>query len=159
MDPLGGARRRPFLEGPEGDRAGGGWCSHGLPRAAVRPARQSPHAGGLHARMLEVARPVSVDAGEIVDAELVEDGEVMPAVAPHVRLRIDQHTVLRPGQPIPTADDPVQQYTERDLYVSEETSQALDEAEAEGSAPRRTAMNGFETWCASVGRVADPCTT
>ncbi|MEU5748209.1 tyrosine-type recombinase/integrase [Streptomyces sp. NPDC047726] len=102
---------------------------------------------------------MSVDAGEIVDAELVEDGEVMPAVAPHVRLRIDQHTVLRPGQPIPTADDPVQQYTERDLYVSEETSQALDEAEAEGSAPRRTAMNGFETWCASVGRVADPCTT
>ncbi|MFD4795016.1 tyrosine-type recombinase/integrase [Streptomyces anulatus] len=99
------------------------------------------------------------DADAVVDAELVEESELEPARAASARFLVDQHTVLRPGQPIPTTDDPVQQYTERDLYVSAETSAALDEAEDEGSAPRRTAMNGFETWCASVGRVANPCTT
>ncbi|MFB7403355.1 tyrosine-type recombinase/integrase [Streptomyces rubiginosohelvolus] len=102
---------------------------------------------------------MSLDAADkVIDAELVEEGELEPAESP-VRLLVDQHTVLRPGQPIPTTADPVQRYTEQDLYVSDETSQALDEAEEEGSAPRRTAMNGFEAWCASVGRVANPCTT
>ncbi|MGW2550080.1 hypothetical protein [Streptomyces sp. NPDC001635] len=95
---------------------------------------------------------------EVVDAELVEDGELVPAGKPAGRPLVDQHTVLRPGQGIPTADDGPQ-YTERDLYLSEETAEALEEAEREGSAPRRTAMRGFEAWCAEQGRVANPCTT
>lgn len=95
---------------------------------------------------------------EIVDAELVEDGELVP-VRLTGRPLVDQHTVLMPGEKIPTSDDPGTTYTERDLYVSEETAQAIKEAEEEGSPQRRTAMGLFETWCAEQGRVAKPCTT
>lgn len=95
---------------------------------------------------------------EIVDAELVEDGELVPA-APAARPLVDEHTVLMPGESIPTSDDPRTTYTERDLYVSEETAQALKEAKEEGSPQRRTAMGLFEAWCAAQGRVAEPCTT
>ncbi|MEV6653935.1 tyrosine-type recombinase/integrase [Streptomyces sp. NPDC051219] len=100
------------------------------------------------------------DADEIVDAELVEPGAVVPAPStPAARPRVDQHTVLRPGQEIPTTADRGPSYTERDLYISEETAKALDEVSAENSPPRRTAMRGFEAWCAKEGRVAVPCTT
>ncbi|MFH9576356.1 tyrosine-type recombinase/integrase [Streptomyces sp. NPDC017454] len=96
---------------------------------------------------------------EIVDAELVEDGELVP-VAPAAGLPlVDQHTVLMPGEAIPTTGDPRTTYTDRDLYVSEETAQAIKEADAEGSPQRRTAMRLFEAWCAEQGRVAKPCTT
>ncbi|MER7720722.1 tyrosine-type recombinase/integrase [Streptomyces flaveolus] len=95
---------------------------------------------------------------EIVDAELVEDGELVRA-APAARPLVDAHTVLMPGEDIPTSDDPRTTYTERDLYVSEETAQALKEAEREGAPQRRTAMRLFEAWCAEQGRVARPCTT
>ncbi|WP_331763604.1 tyrosine-type recombinase/integrase (plasmid) [Streptomyces hirsutus] len=95
---------------------------------------------------------------EIVDAELVEDGELVRA-APAARPLVDAHTVLMPGEEIPTSDDPRTTYTERDLYVSKETEQALKEAEREGSPQRRTAMRLFEAWCAEQGRVAKPCTT
>ncbi|MFG2795797.1 MULTISPECIES: tyrosine-type recombinase/integrase [Streptomyces] len=104
---------------------------------------------------------MSVDAAdeEIVDAELVEDGELVPVDEPAGRPLVDQHTVLLPGEHIPTSDDPGTTYTERDLYVSEETAQAIKEAEEEGSPQRRTAMGLFEAWCAEQGRVAKPCTT
>ncbi|MEV6121090.1 hypothetical protein AB0M23_11260 [Streptomyces sp. NPDC052077] len=95
---------------------------------------------------------------EIVDAELVEDGELVRA-APAARPLVDAHTVLMPGERVPTSDDPRTTYTERDLYVSEETSQALKEAEPDGSPQRRTAMRLFEAWCGEQGRVAKPCTT
>ncbi|MCM8550509.1 hypothetical protein [Streptomyces sp. STCH 565 A] len=95
---------------------------------------------------------------EIVDTEVVEDGELVRA-APAARPLVDAHTVLMPGEGVPTSDDPRTTYTERDLYVSEETSQALKEAERDGSPQRRTAMRLFETWCAEQGRVAKPCTT
>ncbi|MGW0767752.1 hypothetical protein [Streptomyces sp. NPDC002676] len=95
---------------------------------------------------------------KIVDAELVEDGELVRA-APAARPLVDAHTVLMPGEEIPTSDEPRTTYTERDLYVSEETAQALKEAEREGSPQRRTAMRLFEAWCAEQGRVAKPCTT
>ncbi|MFE9993489.1 tyrosine-type recombinase/integrase [Streptomyces avermitilis] len=98
------------------------------------------------------------DEYEIVDAELVEDGELVRA-APAARPLVDAHTVLMPGEEIPTSDDPRTTYTERDLYVSEETAQAIKEAEEEGSPQRRTAMGLFETWCAEQGRVTKPCTT
>ncbi|MFG2512648.1 tyrosine-type recombinase/integrase [Streptomyces sp. NPDC048584] len=98
------------------------------------------------------------DQDEIVDAELVEDGELVRA-APAVRPLVDEHTVLMPGEEIPTSDDPRTTYTERDLYVSEETAKALKEAEEEGSPQRKTAMDLFKAWCAEQGRVAKPCTT
>ncbi|MGA5798755.1 hypothetical protein ACPC27_30025 [Streptomyces cellulosae] len=104
---------------------------------------------------------MSVDAANegIVDAELVEGGELVP-VAPAAGLPlVDQHTVLMPGEAIPTTGDPRTTYTDRDLYVSEETAQAIREADAEGSPQRRTAMRLFEAWCAEQGRVAKPCTT
>ncbi|MEU2909153.1 tyrosine-type recombinase/integrase [Streptomyces massasporeus] len=95
---------------------------------------------------------------EVVYAEIVEGGE-LGRTAPAARPLVDAHTVLMPGEGIPTSDDPRATYTERDLYVSEETAQALKEAEEEGSPQRRTAMRLFEAWCAEQGRVAKPCTT
>lgn len=96
---------------------------------------------------------------DVVDAELVEHVELVRVAEPVARPRVDQHTVLRAGERIPTTDDLVATYTDRDLYLSEETTQALEEAEEDGSAPRRTAMKGFKAWCAQEGRVAEPCTT
>lgn len=88
------------------------------------------------------------------DAELVEDGELVRA-APAPRPLVDEHTVLRPGASIPTSDDPGTTYTERDLYVSEETARILDESDPGDSGP----MKAFNAWCAEQGRVAVPCTT
>ncbi|MFJ8201104.1 hypothetical protein [Streptomyces sp. NPDC096152] len=63
-------------------------------------------------------------------------------------------TVLYPGQEIPTiAEGP--QYTERDLYVSDETRRILEETDPTDSGP----MRAFMEWCAEQGRVAVPCTT
>ncbi|MFE6185493.1 tyrosine-type recombinase/integrase [Streptomyces sp. NPDC056465] len=104
---------------------------------------------------------MSVDAsdGEIVDAELVEPRELLLVAESAASPLVDPHTVLRAGEQIPSTDDPVTNYTTRDLYLSPETTQALEEAEEDGSAPRRTAMKGFKAWCAQEGRVAEPCTT
>ncbi|SEE84922.1 Site-specific recombinase XerD [Streptomyces sp. 2131.1] len=66
---------------------------------------------------------------EVVDAELVEDGELLPAIS------------------------------SRNRKLNPETAQALKEAAEEGSAPRRTAMNGFEKWCAEQNLPAIPCDT
>ncbi|MGA5191548.1 hypothetical protein ACPCSL_34020, partial [Streptomyces griseoincarnatus] len=101
---------------------------------------------------------VDVAEEETVDAELVEDAELGRTV-PAARPLVDAHTVLMPGEEIPTSEDPRTTYTERDLYVSEETAQAIKEAEEEGSLQRRTAMRLFEAWCSEQGRVAMPCTT
>ncbi|MFD5163634.1 hypothetical protein ACFWMJ_37220 [Streptomyces hawaiiensis] len=49
---------------------------------------------------------------EVVDAELVEDGELVRA-APAARPLVDAHTVLMPDEEIPTSDDPRTTYTER----------------------------------------------
>ncbi|MFG2141871.1 hypothetical protein [Streptomyces sp. NPDC048650] len=95
-----------------------------------------------------------VELVEIVDAELIDDEGPAPATPPAGRPLVDHHTVLRPGQEIPTAGNGPQ-YTERDLYVSEETARALDEAEGQEAGP----MRAFRTWCASEWRVAIPCTT
>lgn len=110
------------------------------------------------------------EPGEVVDAELVDDGH-LPALrpdeavahgrwTPDSRVVVDQHTILVPGQELPTeADQPT--YTERDLYVSESTAKRL----AEKSKPKNTDKNYrsqrgmFQRWCAEQGRVARPCTT
>lgn len=98
---------------------------------------------------------------EMVDAELVDDH--LPATIeprPAVRPLVDRHTVLLPGQDLPTeADQPT--YTERDLYVSPATAERLKNH----SKPRNTNKNYrsqrdlFAAWCAEHGRVARPCTT
>ncbi|GGR52292.1 tyrosine-type recombinase/integrase [Streptomyces griseomycini] len=97
---------------------------------------------------------VRAEDDEVVDAEFVEDGELVRA-APAPRPLVDEHTVLRPGESIPTSDDPGTTYTERDLYVSEETARILDESDPGDSGP----MKAFKAWCAEQGRVAVPCTT
>lgn len=99
---------------------------------------------------------------EVVDAELV-DNDHLPAPrhdAAPARPVVDQHTILVPGQELPTeADQPT--YTERDLYVSERTAKRL----AEKSKPKNTDKNYrsqrgmFQRWCEQQGRVHRPCTT
>lgn len=99
---------------------------------------------------------------EVVDAELVDDDH-LPALRPEAqpaRPVVDQHTILVPGQKLPTeADQPT--YTERDLYVSERTAKRI----AEKSKPKNTDKNYrsqrgmFQRWCAEQGRVHRPCTT
>lgn len=99
---------------------------------------------------------------EIVDAEVV-DGILLPAVraeAPPARPIVDRHTILVPGEALPTeADQPT--YTERDLYVSEATAERLKNK----SKPKNTSRTYdnqrhlFAEWCAREGRVAKPCTT
>jgi integrase len=104
---------------------------------------------------------VSTDAAdeEILDAELVEDGELVRAAGPAPRLLVDMHTMLMPGEAIPTSDDPGTRYTDRDVYLNEATAQAIREAEENASPQQRTAMRLFEAWCAEHGQVAKPCTT
>lgn len=96
---------------------------------------------------------------EVVDAELVDDDH-LPALpeTPTPRPLVDRHTILRPGE-LPATQRPT--YTERDFYISSETSKRMDE----GSAPKNTDSNyrsqrgKFDRWCADMGRVARPCTT
>ncbi|SFY41763.1 integrase [Streptomyces atratus] len=104
-----------------------------------------------------------LDAAEVVDAELVGDDELLPAVAgppPTAKPLVDQHTVLMPGETLPTAaDQPT--YTERDLYLSPETAERL-KAYADGHNTNknyRSQRGIFERWCDDMGRVARPCTT
>ncbi|GHA70662.1 hypothetical protein GCM10010372_82290 [Streptomyces tauricus] len=99
------------------------------------------------------------ETDEILDAELVGEGELVPLPEEAGRPLVGAHTVLFPGEEIPTSHDPRTTYTERDLYVSEETAKAIREAKDEGSPQRRTAMGLFEVWCAKQGRVSEPCTT
>ncbi|MEU6925477.1 integrase [Streptomyces sp. NPDC046631] len=100
---------------------------------------------------------------EVVDAELVDDDHLPATIQPRppaVRPVVDRHTILYPGQNLPTAaGQPV--YTERDLYVSERTQKRLEGK----SAPKNTSANYtsqrrlFAAWCDAQGRVARPCTT
>ncbi|MER6109327.1 tyrosine-type recombinase/integrase [Streptomyces hirsutus] len=91
---------------------------------------------------------------EIVDAELVEDGELALVDEPAPRLLVDRNTVLFPGQKLPTtADRP--KYTKRDLDLSPETEAILRSSDPAETGP----MRAFKAWCAEQGRVAVPCTT
>ncbi|WP_328491282.1 tyrosine-type recombinase/integrase [Streptomyces zaomyceticus] len=99
---------------------------------------------------------MSVDAtDEIIDAELVEEGEALALVdEPAPRLLVDQHTILHPGQGLPTtADGP--RYTDIDLRVSPETSALLKKLDPDETGP----MKAFRKWCGEQGRVPKPCTT
>jgi len=99
---------------------------------------------------------------DVVDAELVDDDH-LPALmepGPVARPAVDRHTVLMPGESLPTAED-TPRYTERDLYVSEKTAERLKNQSAprNTSANYRSQRNRFAAWCAEQGRVARPCTT
>ncbi|MET7713766.1 tyrosine-type recombinase/integrase [Streptomyces sp. NPDC005407] len=99
---------------------------------------------------------------DVVDAELVDDDH-LPAVvepSPAARPVVDRHTILYPGQGLPTeADQPT--YTERDLYISEKTAERLknQSAPANTSKNYESQRNIFAKWCEAQGRVARPCTT
>lgn len=97
---------------------------------------------------------------EVIDAEIVDDDHLPAVVQPAPRLLVDRHTILIPGQAIPTeADQPT--YTERDLYVSESTGERLKNK----SKPKNTSRTYdnqrdlFRRWCETEGRVTRPCTT
>ncbi|MEU2453862.1 tyrosine-type recombinase/integrase [Streptomyces sp. NPDC012765] len=100
------------------------------------------------------------DAEEVVDAELVDD-ELLPAVPAAVPARplVDRHTILYPGDGLPTAEQA--QYSRRDFEVSEATAERLKNK----SSPKNTDRNYknqrklFREWCEAMGRVARPCTT
>ncbi|MFB7919096.1 hypothetical protein [Streptomyces sp. NPDC056061] len=73
---------------------------------------------------------------------------------------VDRHTILYPGQSLPTeADQPT--HTERDLRVSQRTAERLERQ----SAPKNTSTNyhsqhdQLTAWCTEQGRIARPCTT
>ncbi|MFC4983142.1 hypothetical protein [Streptomyces atroolivaceus] len=102
------------------------------------------------------------DDMEVVDAELVDDGHLPATIHPRLMSArvVDRHTILHPGQGLPTESDQPR-YTERDLYVSEQTAERLGNQ----SAPRNASANylsqrdKFAAWCADEGPVARPCTT
>ncbi|MFJ4084905.1 tyrosine-type recombinase/integrase [Streptomyces iakyrus] len=95
------------------------------------------------------------DEDEIVDAELVDDGGLVLVEEPPAEPLVDFNTVLFPGQDVPTTEDRGPRYTERDLYVSAETAEILEETDPTDTGPLRA----FKEWCAEQGRVAVPCTT
>ncbi|MCG6496623.1 hypothetical protein [Kitasatospora sp. A2-31] len=150
-------------------------------RAEEMPASAAP----VVAELLPVAaEPEDVEEGP-VDAELVDaddalfpepadpgrhpepffDPALLPARTGHrspdpdARPLVDRHTMLRPGQAVPTtADAPV--YTEADFRISQSTADLIDSAApANTSRAYRSARQQFETWCRAEGRVPWPCTT
>ncbi|MER5728952.1 hypothetical protein ABT084_11565 [Streptomyces sp. NPDC002138] len=108
------------------------------------------------------------DTAEVIDAEIVDDGDHLPAVAVAVaeaaaaarRPLVDRHTILYPRDAVPTVAE-VPTYTLRDLQVSGATAERLKNK----SKPRNTNRNyssqrrNFAEWCEAMGRVARPCTT
>ncbi|UQI49741.1 tyrosine-type recombinase/integrase (plasmid) [Streptomyces sp. HU2014] len=103
------------------------------------------------------------ETGEVIEAELVTDGENLPApqqqLAATARALVNQHTILRPGELVPTtADSPT--YTRADFGISADTA-ARDARRGAANTRRNrsSAVAVFEAWCASRGRVAYPCTT
>lgn len=101
-------------------------------------------------------------AVEVVDAELVDDGEAaLPAVLEDQAARplITRHTMLAPGEAIPTTAD-APRYTEADFRISAETAQKVKTSGSENtSRTYRSARERFRTWCQDHGRVHLPCTT
>ncbi|RPE27251.1 tyrosine-type recombinase/integrase [Kitasatospora cineracea] len=98
---------------------------------------------------------------EVLDAELVEP-EVLPALAepaPRGRALVDRHTMLRPGQQVPTEEDRPR-YSEADFRISQATADLQDQAAPENTSRQyRSARGQFTAWCDQQGRVPLPCTT
>ncbi|MFF4409765.1 integrase [Streptomyces sp. NPDC001404] len=99
-----------------------------------------------------------IEAAEVVDAELVEDEN--PPIAPAARPLVDRHTILLPGEAVPTeADAP--RYTRADLEVSPATAELLKNHSKPDNTNRNytSQRENFRKWCAAMSRVHRPCTT
>ncbi|MFD4933385.1 hypothetical protein [Streptomyces virginiae] len=102
---------------------------------------------------------------EILDAELVEDGIVVPPAAAESgpRYLVTQHTMLAPGELPPLADQrPAWQ--DVDFRLSDEDVADLDEPDlAENTITNRNStIRAFEAWCAAQKpdpAIPWPCTT
>lgn len=102
--------------------------------------------------------------GEVVEAEIVED-ELLPATLrqparPALRPLVDRHTILYPGEAVPTdADAPT--YSRTDFEVSAATADRLRNKAAPANTNRNysSQRKNFAEWCEAMGRVARPCTT
>lgn len=100
---------------------------------------------------------------EVVQAELVREGEPGPAAAePQPRYLITQHTMLGPGELPPLANQRPA-WTDADFRLSAEDVADLDEPDlAENTIVNRdSTIRAFEEWCAAQDppRLANPCTT
>ncbi|WP_030372451.1 tyrosine-type recombinase/integrase [Streptomyces rimosus] len=98
---------------------------------------------------------------QVIDAELVTLDELAVAPEPSpVQYKVDQHTVLGPGQLPPRADE-TPGWTDADFRVSAEDIEELSDPDlAENTLyNRKRSVAAFEAWCAKEGRVAWPCTT
>lgn len=119
------------------------------PRHADAPAMGAPAPGPFAGRPWRAGEMGSTgscrwhmmeheDDMEVVDAELVDDGHLPATIHPRLMSAqvVDRHTILHPGQGLPTESDQPR-YTERDLYVSEQTTERLGNQ----SAPRNAGAN------------------
>ncbi|MER0443160.1 integrase [Streptomyces sp. Edi4] len=118
-----------------------------------------PAGSGVAAPPAPAVQAVDLEEVEVVEGELVDD-ELAPAPVAPAKPLVDQHTILYPGQAMPTAEDGPR-YTRRDYEVSEETARRLEEESAPRNTDRtyRYQRRLFEKWCEGMGRVARPCTT
>ncbi|MER7310000.1 site-specific integrase [Streptomyces griseoluteus] len=104
------------------------------------------------------------DAVEVVDAELVDDNEHtagLPAVHQPLEGRplITRHTMLAPGDPIPTTAT-APRYSEADFRISQKTKERVQGSGSENTSRTYGSARGqFEAWCRGQGRVHLPCTT
>ncbi|MEU2718220.1 hypothetical protein [Streptomyces sp. NPDC007205] len=64
---------------------------------------------------------------EVVYGEIIDDEELLPATVPAPQSLVDQHTILYPGQALPTVAD-APRYTRRDYEVSPETARGTSQA-------------------------------
>ncbi|MET9888061.1 hypothetical protein ABZZ20_34010 [Streptomyces sp. NPDC006430] len=105
----------------------------------------------------------TVEDAEVLEAELVEDDDLLPAtLSPTTAPRplLHRHTILHPGDAVPTeADAPT--YTRRDFEVSPATAERLKNKVAPANTNRNynSQRRNFAEWCKAMGRVARPCTT
>lgn len=101
-------------------------------------------------------------AVEVVDAELVDDEPAaLPAVREDLEARplITRHTMLAPGDPIPTTAD-APRYSEADFRITAKTAQRVQTSGSENtSRTYRSARDQFRAWCEDHGRVHLPATT
>ncbi|MFF2571178.1 integrase [Streptomyces sp. NPDC058084] len=116
-----------------------------------------PVTGVLPAPAEEV---VDLEEVDVVEGELVDDDALQPVTAAPAKPLVDQHTILYPGQALPTAEDGPR-YTRRDFEVSAETARRIEEESAPENTDRnyRSQRRVFAEWCEGMGRVARPCTT
>jgi integrase len=100
---------------------------------------------------------------EVVQAELVREGEPGPAAAaPGPRYLITQHTMLAPGELPPLADQKPAWADEDFRLTEEDVADLADPDLAENTIiNRESTIRAFVTWCAAQKppRLPYPCTT